>query len=159
MVAYTYNPLIGVTSQTDPSGKITYYEYDVFNRLKVIRDINKNIIKQFDYQYQIFPSNLVTISSNNFTANIGAGFTAVFTDVTSGQQYSFPFPTNRSDVLGSIPMGTYNLTMSRPGNTKVFIFGFGNPCPSAPTEKSGTSATFNNVVINGSQCNNVFLNK
>jgi YD repeat-containing protein len=51
MNSYTYTPLIGVTSQTDLNNKVTYYEYDAFGRLKLIRDINKNIIKTFSYKY------------------------------------------------------------------------------------------------------------
>lgn len=50
MSTYTYTPLIGVTSQTDLNNKVTYYEYDAFGRLKLIRDINKNIIKTFSYK-------------------------------------------------------------------------------------------------------------
>ena len=52
MTTYTYDPLIGMTSQCDANNRITYYEYDSFARLLRIRDENKNIIKQFDYQYQ-----------------------------------------------------------------------------------------------------------
>jgi hypothetical protein len=52
MSTYTYNPLIGMTSQCDKSNIITYYQYDGFNRLKLIRDKNKNILKSFDYEYQ-----------------------------------------------------------------------------------------------------------
>lgn len=52
MTTYTYDPLIGMTSQCDAAGRITYYEYDGFGRLKVIRDENKNVLKTFDYQYQ-----------------------------------------------------------------------------------------------------------
>ena len=52
MTTYTYDPLIGVTTQCDPNNKITYYEYDGFGRLKTIRDQDKNVIKTLDYQYQ-----------------------------------------------------------------------------------------------------------
>lgn len=49
---YTYKPAIGVTSETDPSGKVTYYEYDNLGRLQIIKDQDGKILKQFSYQYQ-----------------------------------------------------------------------------------------------------------
>jgi YD repeat-containing protein len=49
---YTYSPLVGMTSSTDPSGKTTFYEYDGLGRLKILRDQNGKILKQNDYQYQ-----------------------------------------------------------------------------------------------------------
>ncbi|MGN7825078.1 RHS repeat domain-containing protein [Chitinophaga sp. 22536] len=48
---YTYSPVWGLTSETDPAGKVTFYEYDGFGRLKLIRDLNGKILKQFDYRY------------------------------------------------------------------------------------------------------------
>jgi YD repeat-containing protein len=52
VTTYTYRPLIGISSQTDPNGRTIYYEYDSFNRLSIIRDQDNNIIKKIDYKYQ-----------------------------------------------------------------------------------------------------------
>ena len=51
MTTYTYNPLIGMTSQCDANNRITYYEYDVFNRLALVRDQDNNILKKICYNY------------------------------------------------------------------------------------------------------------
>jgi hypothetical protein len=55
MTTYTYEPLIGISSQCDMNNRIIYYEYDGFNRLKLIRDQDYNILKVFDYKYQATP--------------------------------------------------------------------------------------------------------
>ena len=52
MTTYTYAPLIGMTSQCDASGKITYYTYDGLGRVKLIKDQYGNILKRYDYEYQ-----------------------------------------------------------------------------------------------------------
>ena len=51
MTTYTYDPLIGMTSKTDPNGLITYYDYDDFGRLVTIRNHDGDILKGYDYHY------------------------------------------------------------------------------------------------------------
>ncbi|HEY0651519.1 MAG TPA: hypothetical protein VGD65_00275 [Chryseosolibacter sp.] len=52
MISYTYDPMIGVTSETDQNARPTYYSYDNFGRLKMIKDIDGNILKRYEYNYQ-----------------------------------------------------------------------------------------------------------
>lgn len=52
MTSYTYLPLIGQSSMSDPNGEITYYEYDSYTRLKNIKDYQGNIVKNYQYNYQ-----------------------------------------------------------------------------------------------------------
>jgi len=52
LTSYTYDPLVGMTSTTDPKGTTIFYEYDSFQRLKFLRDQNRNIVKSYDYHYK-----------------------------------------------------------------------------------------------------------
>jgi YD repeat-containing protein len=51
VTTYTYKPLVGVTSETDPNGKTLYYYYDKMNRLTMVRDKDNNVIKKVCYNY------------------------------------------------------------------------------------------------------------
>lgn len=50
--AYTFEPLVGMTSVTDSKGLIRFYEYDHFMRLKNIKDHDGNILKSYQYHYK-----------------------------------------------------------------------------------------------------------
>jgi hypothetical protein len=52
METFTYLPLVGTTSQCSVNNTITYYIYDAFNRLRMIRDIEGNVLKTFEYNYK-----------------------------------------------------------------------------------------------------------
>lgn len=49
--SFVYEPLVGMTSQTDVKGMTTYYEYDGFQRLKSIKNQNGDIVKSYCYNY------------------------------------------------------------------------------------------------------------
>lgn len=52
MTTYTYEPVIGMISKTSPDGTTTYFEYDDFSRLKLIKDQEGNILKMYEYNYK-----------------------------------------------------------------------------------------------------------
>ncbi|SHJ50379.1 RHS repeat protein [Aquimarina spongiae] len=52
VTTYTYDPMVGVTSMTDPRGYTVYYEYDEFNRLEYVRDADGNLISENKYHYK-----------------------------------------------------------------------------------------------------------
>ena len=49
---FTYLMDVGMLSATDASGITTYYEYDEHNRLKNIKNSNKNLVESYIYNYQ-----------------------------------------------------------------------------------------------------------
>lgn len=49
---YTYSPLLGLTSMTNPRGITEYYQYDGFQRLKDVLDFEKNVLMDYQYHYR-----------------------------------------------------------------------------------------------------------
>jgi len=52
VTTYTYDPLIGITSMTDPKGYTTYYKYDPYGRLKHVKDNEGYILSANNYNYK-----------------------------------------------------------------------------------------------------------
>jgi YD repeat-containing protein len=52
VTTYTYKPLVGMLTATDPSGATVFYEYDSFGRLKWTKDTDGNIIQEYNYHYR-----------------------------------------------------------------------------------------------------------
>ena len=60
VTTYTYKPLVGIRTSTDPRGVITYYEYDTFQRLNevyynengIINPANKRKVEDYYYKYK-----------------------------------------------------------------------------------------------------------
>ncbi|MFC4634634.1 hypothetical protein ACFO3O_11985 [Dokdonia ponticola] len=52
ITTYTYDPLIGITSMTDPRGYTMYYDYDTLYRFKYVKDADGNILSENEYNYR-----------------------------------------------------------------------------------------------------------
>ena len=51
VTTYTYKPLVGVTSVTDPRGYTIFYEYDAQNRLQYVKDQDGKVYSKNEYHY------------------------------------------------------------------------------------------------------------
>ncbi|WP_407428035.1 hypothetical protein, partial [Arcticibacter sp.] len=52
IITFTYEPLVGMTSQTDRRGSTTYYGYDNLQRLLWIKNENLELLKEYHYNYK-----------------------------------------------------------------------------------------------------------
>lgn len=97
---YNYEPAIGITSTINEKGETFYYEYDENQRLKLIRDADRNITSSFCYSVTGEPTNCnATIYYNTeqsqvFTKDCAVGFTG-------------------SNVTYTVPAGKYSSTISQ----------------------------------------------
>ena len=51
VTTYTYKPLVGILTMTDPRGVVTKYDYDSFGRLRKVTRADK-VIETHDYHYK-----------------------------------------------------------------------------------------------------------
>lgn len=51
VTTYTYDPVYGITSVTDPNGRTSYYQYDGMGRLSMVIDDDGNVLKRFCYNF------------------------------------------------------------------------------------------------------------
>ncbi|WP_108840583.1 PKD domain-containing protein [Aquimarina sp. Aq78] len=121
---YTYDPLVGVTSMTDPEGYTTYYQYDDMSRLQYTLDHEQYVAQQLRYNYQgqqsdvlrgvriSFPS-FGSVQPNQavtFTANTsGSGGANLYTWSVNGTQEQCDGTTSFTKTFAS--EGTYTISV------------------------------------------------
>lgn len=59
---YTYEPLFGISSETDSRGASVFYEYDALGRLKYVKDQDRNLKQSYDYYYAVQPDQELSTS-------------------------------------------------------------------------------------------------
>ena len=92
----------------------------------------------------------VSVTYQNIASQ--AGFTATYTNTTTSQGYTFSIPASGSGTLGTLPSGTYSLTISKTPQGVPWALLFGTGCQYL----SGTySAIFSNIVV--SNCHHVTI--
>lgn len=51
IATYTYDPLLGMTSEANDRNQFIFYQYDEFGRLALVLDKDRNILKKYCYNY------------------------------------------------------------------------------------------------------------
>ncbi|MBL7709153.1 MAG: RHS repeat protein [Chitinophagaceae bacterium] len=85
---YTYTPGVGMTSETDPRGRTTYYEYDKLNRLVLVKDNESKIVKKICYNYAGQPEDCLSPCTNT-TAEWQNTATALRCQLNAGQNTGY----------------------------------------------------------------------
>lgn len=148
MTTFTYTPMLGVTSQCDVASRITYYEYDAFQRLADIKDQDQNILKRYCYNYNgqsescalsYYPASVIV------TNNAAVATYVTLTNTATLQVYTFTAAAGISAAtVGQVTPGTYNITMwlSSP-NSSYFI----SYTLAGNTQTNSTPVTASNITI------------
>jgi len=134
VTTYTYDPLVGMTSKTDPRGVTTSYTYDTFNRLYLSRNDDKNIIGRYQYAYQSSSSTDEQGGYSNLSASVspeainhipGDNGTITLSSVSGGSgsyTYDWYLKNNDGTVLSSnlnTSSNSFTFTYSQTGVLKV----------------------------------------
>jgi YD repeat-containing protein len=156
MTSYTYNPLQGKTSETDPSGKSQTYEYDGLGRLVRVRDQDNNILKQFDYEYQQpTPNPQYTVTLAN-QSQYPASIVSVTID---GTAYPIPASGATNTLAITLTAGAHTITLANGPSSCYTINGTSYTAAQTPvsyTVNSNLTIAYVNScppVINSVACN------
>jgi hypothetical protein len=105
---YTYDPLIGMTSMTDPSGYTTYYEYDSFNRLKFVENKDSKVLKSYDYHYKTEVQQYTVTSTTNGNGSVYLSSTLV----NEGESVTVTVTPNSGYQISSIKVNGVSRSIS-----------------------------------------------
>ena len=129
VTTYTYNPLIGITSVTDPKGYTTYYTYDSFNRLQKTKDHSSNILNEYSYNYASSP---LVPTGLTFSGSTATTLSFAWTAVAGATGYKIykdgVYVSSTTSTLGTLS-GLLSLTSY---NVQVLAYNFigdGTLCP------------------------------
>ncbi len=146
ITTYTYNPLAGATSKTDPSGRTESYQYDGLGRLNIVRDNDGNITKKYCYNYtgqsNACPANTTINSQYNISY---VAWNIALTNISTGTIYNLsePYYVGSNTNIGTVPAGNYNVSITQVGGSQTHYIYFG------PYYQAGTSMSLTNVPVVG----------
>jgi|GEM_PF-5078211 len=155
VTTYTYNVFTGVTSETDPAGRITSFFYDPIGRLSYTQDHEGKIINRYCYNYngqstscQVLVAYPV-VASNSTNRIVHLTFAATDGSNTINMDVA---PGAVNQTIGTVRQGAYTVTMNpdNPVNTYPIIFNSGGF-----TQRYFSLVSFGGVQVSGAYSVNV----
>lgn len=152
---YTLNPQIGMTSQTNPAGITSYYNYDNFNRLMEVEDTDEKLVGYYEYNYKLVPELTVSPTSLSYTAS-ASGKTAAITanqawTASDNQSWISVSPTSGSDDTDITVSVSANGTSSTRNGTVTISdnSGLGLPSKTISISQAGivASITLSDIMV------------
>ena len=147
---YTFSPVIGITSQIDPSGVTNTFEYDYYGRIKNVRDKDQNILTRKYYHNYLDPSSdlatlNVSVNSINLPSNAYSSPFAITANCSWTTSSSNPTWLTVSPASGSLS-GTATVTPTPNSSqtrsaTVTVTYGNGQTKTVAVSQAAGTSST------------------
>lgn len=155
MTTYSYDPLVGVTSQVSATNLVNYYAYDGLNRLINVKDEKGSIVKDIRYNYG--PGTAVTASATTIFYNAEAEQSFTKNNCTVAEPttliYKVPYGKYVSSISQADADGKAQSDISTNGqayantngeclfyNTEVFVWKFKDDC--LPAEGLGSRVKY-----------------
>lgn len=144
VTSYTYDPLVGVTSITDPKGYITYYNYDSFNRLAYISDQDGKVVQEYRYHYAL-PEIISTLTASSY--NVNSGTTVAFTTNATGGtgNFSYKWTVSNANLNQTTTTGTNTFSVA---TTSAHAPSFTLTCEVTDTQTGDKTSTSTQVTVN-----------
>ncbi|OIR12068.1 hypothetical protein GALL_63190 [mine drainage metagenome] len=108
MSTYTYNPLVGITSQCTPDNKFAFYEYDGLTRLVNVKDQYGNIIKNYKYNYGLGAALNASPQTLFYSSSQQGTFTAAVTCATGSYPQTITYIVPFAKYVSSISQADAN---------------------------------------------------
>lgn len=105
---YTHQPLVGLTSWTDPNGLVTFYGHDPDWRLAHIRNDDGDIREHYDYHYGEAPGPMLSVTPAGLAMSSGGGMQSV----SVNSNVAWNVTSNQSWITVSQDFGAGNGTVS-----------------------------------------------
>ncbi len=113
MTSATYESMVGTTSATNERNTSTYYEYDAVQRLRLVRDHNRNIVKRYTYNYKKYKDFTLSFTPSNPSLNTDVVFMGTLSgNIATLQNLRFRIDFGDNSPVQYIPATDGQVTVS-----------------------------------------------